>query len=284
MYNEEYAFLMDYKAPPDGWRKVPQGDQRGTKWEGVPDDTFQGQPYYRQHLPADGPTPQNFTVWVGDRYVTSMMTAEWSKITLANMFRDMMPGLLKDVFPYSIATNLTMGGDDQYLALLSHESAHSYQGMKAPDKLAQSELGFSDYMKRYPWDDPAWQAELDTLHRMAASIPQELVNFERSREWEEGLGKYAELSIYRLAATTPGYQPAPEYANLPEYQGYRGFQRFWDNQINQISLSRSNEDIRFYYSGFAQAVLLDRLMPGWKSRLFESNVWLEDLLAEAVAD
>ena len=41
-------------------------------------------------------------------------------------------------------------------------------------------------------------------------------------------------------------------------------------------------DVRFYYSGMAQAFLLDRLMPGWKDRALSDDVWLEDLLADAV--
>jgi hypothetical protein len=41
-------------------------------------------------------------------------------------------------------------------------------------------------------------------------------------------------------------------------------------------------DARFYNSGMAQAILLDRLPPGWKSQVIESGVWLEDLLAQAV--
>jgi hypothetical protein len=28
--------------------------------------------------------------------------------------------------------------------------------------------------------------------------------------------------------------------------------------------------------------LLDQLMPGWKTRAFEEEIWLDDLLAEAV--
>jgi hypothetical protein len=33
----------------------------------------------------------------------------------------------------------------------------------------------------------------------------------------------------------------------------------------------------------AQAVLLDRLYPGWKDKAFQPGVMLEDLLREAVA-
>jgi len=40
-------------------------------------------------------------------------------------------------------------------------------------------------------------------------------------------------------------------------------------------------DTRFYYTGMAQATLLDRLSPDWKRTMAE-DVWLEDLLAQAV--
>jgi hypothetical protein len=42
-------------------------------------------------------------------------------------------------------------------------------------------------------------------------------------------------------------------------------------------------DGRFYYSGMTQAFLLDQLAPGWKARIMQDDVFLEDLLREAVA-
>lgn len=41
-------------------------------------------------------------------------------------------------------------------------------------------------------------------------------------------------------------------------------------------------ETRFYYTGMAQAILLDRLLPNWKERVFDPNVSFEDLLREAV--
>ena len=46
--------------------------------------------------------------------------------------------------------------------------------------------------------------------RLALRLRQDLVNYERQREWLEGLAKYAELSLGRIAASTPttwGYPP-----------------------------------------------------------------------------
>ena len=38
---------------------------------------------------------------------------------------------------------------------------------------------------------------------------------------------------------------------------------------------------RFYYTGAAQAFLLDKLAPGWKAQAMAPGVFLEDLLAAA---
>ena len=42
-------------------------------------------------------------------------------------------------------------------------------------------------------------------------------------------------------------------------------------------------EVRFYYSGMAQAFLLDRLAPGWRAGVLRGDVFLEHLLDQAVA-
>ena len=57
----------------------------------------------------------------------------------------------------------------------------------------------------------------------------------------------------------------------------------WSAQINEVTRTAGRKgETRFYYSGMAQAVLLDRLLPGWKERAFEPDFMLEDLLRETV--
>ena len=58
------------------------------------------------------------------------------------------------------------------------------------------------------------------------------------------------------------------------------FRRRLSQEVGQIAWAK--HDTRFYYSGMAQAMILDRLMPGWKSGAFAQDVWLEDLVAEGV--
>jgi len=108
-------------------------------------------------------------------------------------------------------------------------------------------------------------------------------HFEGQREWLEGLAKYAELTAGRMAGTTPGYEPLPDLQDDSDFNYYSKRERFWSLQLDQVrQISKNEGEVRFHYSGFAQAVLLDRLSPGWKTRALPEGARLEDLLQVAV--
>ena len=313
LFNEQYAFLVDVdSAPPDGWQTVPQGTRHGGAWEAVPGDSFWGTDYYRVRLPA-GISPQNFTVRVGDQWASSLNTHEWMRISLGQMWREELPTFLQDFFPYRLITDLFVGSSEMHIAAILHESAHALQGYAAGQRLAAGEQANHDWQSSYPWEDKdlqaAWQKELDLLHqamraatpedtrdlasqfiaqrdrrRAAAGFGPQQVGFERNREWVEGIGKYAERMMLRLAADPANGLPVAELQSDQRFSGYRASVRIWANEEDQMRrMAGAEGDGRFYYSGWAQAVLLDRLSPGWQARLFEDEVWLEDLLRAAVA-
>jgi hypothetical protein len=307
LYNEEYAFLVGYPDPPPGWSKVPDRTARGGPWEVVTGDDFAGQPYYRQRLPDPEVTPEAFTVLVGERWVASMMTKEWMDISLVMQTRETVPPLIRPVFPYRLVNQVFIS--DWYITTLSHESFHAYQGSVSPDRLADAEMAIRQWGDRYPWDDDglrdAWQAEVDLLAQAlqaasdseAAALARQFletrdqrraefdpawVDYERQREWLEGLAKYVEMEVWRQASTTPGYEPLPALAGDPEFKGYATFEQRWVQELGQLRRATAQADSRFYYTGMAEAVLLDRLMPGWKEQAMEEGIFLEDLLRAVV--
>lgn len=313
LYNEEYAFLTGVSAPPpDGWKTVRLGQQHGTSWEIVPEDDFQGKPYYRQALQS-GVTPQAFTVRIGEDYAASLVTFEYYPMMLRSQLQDGLPDIIKPIFPFRLYTNLLVDSSDQFVSLILHEAAHAYQGIAAPQRLVDGEQANVDLENAYPWEDASlredWQSELDTLalalraktdeearalaleflqirhsRRQTAGLSADLIDFERQREWVEGIGRYAEISVYRWAYETTDYSPAQEILEDPGFHRYERFEKRWVREIDQMKrMARDEGEGRFYYTGMAQAVLLDRLAPGWKSHLFEPGVWLEDLLEQALS-
>lgn len=309
LYNERYAFLTGLPDPPAGWIKVPGDKVRGRPWERVPDDSFEGATYYRQALPSPDENPEAFTVRIGDRWAASLPTLDWFGIRLADRMRSAMPSALAAIFPYRLALRLLIGGSDGYLCLIQHEAFHAHQGVAAPRRIASAERAAADVERVYPFGqaafEQAWRRELGLLasclraptreearalarqflasrqdRRKRLALAATLVDCERQREWLEGLAKYVELEAWRRAAMTADYRPLAALKSDPGFEAYAGFRRRRSQEVGQIAWAK--EDTRFYYSGMAQALILDRLMPGWKSRAFAPDVWLEDLVAEAV--
>ena len=310
-YNESFAFLVGVVDPTDGWTKVPDGAMLGGPWKVVPDDIFSNQPYFRQPLLDPDQTPEAFTVLVGKEWVASLPTFDWMKISLEHQLRQDLPGLLQPVFPYQFFIQQLLGGSDKYISLLAHESFHAYQGMTASEKLTRAENTNRQSAGTYPWHDDAfeagWQDELSTLaealgasdqtetlelvrrflalrsmRRETANLEPEFVAYEQQREWLEGLARYAELEIWRQAAMGH-YTPVSESAELKDFDAYQTYETRWKQEVSQITRMANDEgDGRFYYTGMAQAFLLDRLIPDWKEQAMNEDIWLEDLLAEAV--
>jgi len=314
VHNEAYAFLVGYNGtPPKGWTMVPSGERRGGKWEEVPGDTFFGQPYYRQPLSSPEKTPENFTVKVGEKWVATMMTREYAKVRMVSDMRGDLPPGIRSIVPYRLIWKAVMGATETYVGGLAHESFHAYQGTNLPDKLAAAERSYQ-WEEGYPLEQDAfieaWKHELDLLmkavlassleesrglasqflaareeRRKQAGLTYGSLAYERNREWLEGMAKYAELTLQRRAGADPDYRPLPAIQEDPNFSDYRSRERYWKGQMKELQrMAGRDGDIRFYYSGFAQGVLLDRFLPGWKERLWAEDIWLEELLAQALEE
>ncbi len=306
VYNEKFAFLAGFPNPPAGWHKVPSQEQYGGAWEQVPGDLFEGQLYYRALITDPKETPQAFTVLVGERWVASFMTREYSQVNFYAGFRQDFPPFISGVIPVRLAWNLLMGKTESHIAALEHESFHAFEGILAQSHLAEAESMY-DVEAAYPYDkmESAWYQEMDVLVQAAqvntdaaaldlarqflelratrrSGLSSAQVKLERVREWEEGLAKYAELEITRQAGSTDGYTPVNGLAQDKGFHNYANQQSFWSEQLKEASNPNISGDTRFYYSGNAIAVVLDRLMPGWKTRALPGGEFLDELLQEAV--
>jgi hypothetical protein len=290
-----------------GWKKVPNLEPRGGSWEEVPGDTFEGRPYHRTPITNPQKTPEGFTVLVDDRWVATFQTREYGQVDFYRGFRQNLPPFISNLVPVRLVWALLMGKTETYIAALEHESFHAYEGILAVDQLTAAERLYS-VEENYPFDamEEPWKQEMDLLVQAAQAntdteaidlarefllirssrrvgLNPEQISLERLREWEEGLAKYAELEITRQAGTGDDYHPVEGTLQDKDFHNYQGQQQFWFSQLKEAknTMGRSG-DTRFYYSGNALAVLLDRLMPGWKPRALPGGEYLDDLLQEAV--
>ena len=315
VYNEAYAFLVGLDNPDSGWHTVPQNVLCGGPWELVPDEAVDGRKYFRLRLVDERTTPQAFTVRVGDFWCASMTTKDWMLIKMGNDLRDSLPSAIKAIVPYRLIARIFVElstNTDSYISLIEHESFHAYQGIVSAGRLASAETVLPRFGKKYPWSNTgfndAWKAELDALadalsasqeqrmvefatrfislrqaRRKAFQLDADLLNLERFREWEEGLAKYTELAIWKHAASDSVYKPVQALSGDPDFKSYGSFARKWAEELITLRHQSKGDGVRFYYSGMAQAFLLDRLNPDWRARILHGDVFLEDLLSEALA-
>lgn len=311
VYNEEYAFLTRYPNPPAGWKKMPAEEFMGSDWKPVEGDDFFGENYYRQPLPNPEITPENFTVKVGDRWVVTMQTKEYAAVAFYNGFKEELPPVLNAVFPYKIFWNMLMGKAENYIEGMTHEAFHAFQGMVVPARLADGENA-ARLSSEYPWEQTknaaGWKEEINLLlkayhsenkdsmlhytalfvakreeRRQNASLSSNFIQYEKKREWLEGLAKYAELNIGLTAEKSSGYKPVESIKAISDFKNYKNRSSWFNRQVNEVkrTVSRPGES-RFYYGGMLQAVMLDRLLPNWKNSAFDENIYLDDILKKAV--
>lgn len=315
VYNEAYVFLTGIDNPDPGWHTVPHNIACGGQWDVVPNDLIDGSKYYRQRLPDECASPQAFTVRVGNLWAASMTTKDWMPVKMGNGIRNSLLPAVNAIVPYRLIARIFLGlgmNTDGYICAIEHESFHAYQGMISADRLAGAEMLLVNLYGSYPRTDPRfnsdWKAELNVLadalaakeekrmvelanefialrknRRKAFHLDPDLEGLERLREWEEGLGKYTELATWKSAASDPVYKHVQNLNADPDFEGYRSFDGKWAEEMITLRLQSRGDDNRFYYSGMAQAFLLDRLQTDWKTRILQNDAFLENLLEEALA-
>jgi hypothetical protein len=226
---------------------------------------------------------------------------------MISQFSEILPSPINQIIPY----RLFIQPSEVQITGVLHETFHVYQAMLAPEKLEMAEDRYE--IEEIYWgideqmgDD--WQEEVNLLaqaleaetdnelielistflekrqnRREKHSLDEEMINFERLIEWEEGLAKYVEVAIWKQAYSSPTYQSLSEIAQDPDFKDYETFEQRWQQEIMTMKNQADNQgDTRFYYTGMAQAFLLERLKSDWKTHIMREGVWLDDLLQDVI--
>jgi hypothetical protein len=112
-----------------------------------------------------------------------------------------------------------------------------------------------------------------------AELAAPLVDFEKGAESNEGMAEYAGVK-----AVVDGMAAVKEKRVAADFSftdGPRYLREKYD-RLKSITRVGNNDRLKFYYTGSAQGLLLDRLAPGWKEKVQEKAAAVQDLLAGAV--
>jgi len=202
------------------------------------------------------------------------------------------------------------------LQVILHEAFHVYQNKMAHDKEANEAV-----VAQYPLLDPEnnalyvmegnilkdalfaqeSNARFEKIKEFVAvrSYRQSLLDsscvaYENLNEYSEGLAKYVEYKFMKIGEAV---EPTKGMYFHQGFNGYRGIlsKRYRVAMDNMVNIVAVNDDrfgnkfgsgpLRFklYDLGACQALLLDYTMPDWKEKIFQSTVYLTDLLKQSVA-
>jgi len=87
--------------------------------------------------------------------------------------------------------------------------------------------------------------------------------------WKEGIARYTEYQLARLAATS--FRPSKNFQALADYRSFADLaQSTYERTMKQLENQKLGESKRevVYSYGAAEALLLDKVRPGWRKRYF----------------
>lgn len=117
---------------------------------------------------------------------------------------------------------------------------------------------------------------LSTRKAFATSLSQNDRKYMAFQLWQEGIARYTQYRVAKLAATR--YKPSKAFRSLPDYVPFsREADRLMDTMLGEIrnlDLAKSGRTV-FYPFGAVEGLLLDRVAPKWHRRYFREKFALE---------
>jgi hypothetical protein len=147
LFNDSHAFLINSHENLEDWRLL----------EGAHVNNL---PVYVQEKERNY---QAFTEPLANgQYAGSMTTKNAINVGFINLFKQDLPPVISQVFPY----RLMLLSTDHYITALVHESFHVYQAENYPERFDDAEKAYRSteaYENLYPEMGEAWETEVQFL-------------------------------------------------------------------------------------------------------------------------
>lgn len=96
--------------------------------------------------------------------------------------------------------------------------------------------------------------------------------------WQEGLARYTEYNFLELLELE-NYRPSKEMEALPDFISFPEYKsKMYQNDLDNLLQNKldQNKRVCFYYVGFAEGILLDRLNKSWREKYLTDKFYIEN--------
>lgn len=266
----DFEFLVHHASP------TPEFSRAGS-------DTLVGMPvYFRKRVFATGmqatfPAVNGVsTIVIGQAELTGDKTStRWVLTVLHEHFHQLVnsqAGYYADVTKIGLAH-----GDETGMWMLNYP--FPYDSARVQEKFSAMTRALLDALAQI--DEPALMKKVAVFrraqHEFRESVPAEAAKYLDFQLWQEGVARYTEVVLGELAKKS--YMPLPEFSALPDFTPYGtvagAVRTNIMNDLGSLSLAKQRR-IVVYSVGAAEALLLDRVTPEWKSEYLKHRFKLPE--------
>jgi hypothetical protein len=220
------------------------------------------------------------TVVVGQAENTSKKTSTPWVITVLHehfhQLQDMQPNIYQDLN----ALNLSHG-DTTGMWMLNFPFPYDSPAVKPHFVLLTNLLSEALQTKNKTEFTAKVSAYLKAREELQKLISPDDYRYLSLQLWKEGIARYTEGRIAKLAAAT--YKPTKEFRALKDFTSFENAaKQITEATLKELTAYKLEKEKRelFYSFGASEGLLLDRLNPGWQNRYFADKFYLEKYFAD----
>jgi len=221
-------------------------------------------------FPAVGAVP---TIVIGQPEAVSKSSAEWVLSVLHEHFHQLQmaqPGY------FAAAESLGLAGEDKGGRWMI-DYPFPYDSARIGEAFAELGVLLVKALRALDAEKTVKTLEyLEARKRFQEQLSPNDYKYFSFQLWQEGVARYTELKMADWAART--YKPSPRFRSLLDFTSFRvvadSVRSDLVSGLLDLSLQKQRR-VAFYYLGAGEALLLDRVNPGWQKRYFKDKFFLE---------
>lgn len=271
LVTEDYEFLLRHPRPSDDFRPLGQEGKLGT------DVLFRPRTFPPNLLAAFPAVGGISTVVVGQPHATDRHSTAWVLTLLHEHFhqwQNAWPGYFAAVDSLELSD-----GDQTGMWMLNYP--FPYDSAEVQDRFTTLATALGTALDATSSDDfePRFADFLAAQRAFRESLSPRDYRYFAFQVWQEGVARYTEYRLARLAARH--YAPTEAFRELTDYLPFEQVGASLLDNIRGIlqepALVRHRR-VSFYAVGAAMTLLLDAARPGWQTHYFAEPFRLDHML------